>query len=103
MMRRILASRPRLKGKRRQSGQSIIEYVLVLCAVVGAILFVLAKLKESNYFYKRLTEPLVRHMVYNYKYADPSAQGWDEGTARNHIQIQQPTGVTFRLFQPQQQ
>ncbi|RZA07074.1 MAG: hypothetical protein EOP11_08685, partial [Proteobacteria bacterium] len=85
-------------GRRRQRGQSIVEYILVLCAVVGGILFVMGQLKSSNFFYKKFTAPLVKHIVYNYKYGDPSAQGWDEGTPRNHIQIQEPKGSTFRLF-----
>jgi hypothetical protein len=89
-----------LSGRRRQRGQSIVEYILVLCVVVSAILFIMNRLKSSNFFYKRFTEPLVKHVVYNYKYGDPSAQGWDEGSPRMHIQIQQPKGATFRLFQP---
>lgn len=92
-----------LRGRRKQRGQSILEYVLVLCTIVGGILFVMNRLKSSNYFYKHLTEPLVKHMVYNYKYGDPRAQGWDEGTARLHIQVQEPKGATFRLFQPKPQ
>jgi len=91
-----------LRGRNGERGQSIVEYILVLCVVVGGILFVMNQMKKSNFFYKRLTEPLVKHMVYNYKYGDPTAQGWDEGTPRMHIQIQEPKGATFRLFQPKE-
>jgi hypothetical protein len=94
---------PAIRGRRGQRGQSIVEYLLVLCVMVVGLLFILAKLKESQFFYKRLTEPLVKYITYNYKYGDPTAQGWDEGTARNHIQIQKPQGATFRLFQPKPQ
>lgn len=97
-------SRPRfslLRGRRRQRGQSILEYILVMCIVVGGILFVVNRLKQSQFFFKKFTEPLVKHITYNYKYADPTAQGWDEGSPRMHIQIQQPAGQTFRLFQPE--
>jgi len=83
-----------------QRGQSIVEYLLVMVIVVSALLIILGKMKESEYFFKRFTEPLVKHITYNYKYADPTAQGWDEGNPRKHIQISEPQGATFRLFQP---
>lgn len=90
----------RKKILRNQRGQSIVEYLLVMVIVVSALLIVLGRLKESEYFFKRFTEPLVKHITYNYKYADPTAQGWDEGNPRKHIQISEPQGTTFRLFQP---
>ena len=77
----------------------MVEYILVLFVVVSAFLFISKTLKSSRFFYKRFTEPLVKHMAYNYKYADSEAQGWDEGDPSKHIQIQDPEGQTFRLFQ----
>jgi hypothetical protein len=85
---------------RNQRGQSMVEYVMVMFVVVSAIIFVIGKMKESQFFFKRFTEPLVKHVTYNYKYGDPGAQGWDEGQARMHIQIFEPQGQTGRLFQP---
>ena len=86
-----------------QRGQSVFEYMLVLLVIVGAILLVMSLLKKSNFFYKKVTEPLVRHITYNYKYGDPRSQGWDEGNPRLHIQISRPNeGQTFRLFQPKE-
>lgn len=74
--------------------------MLVLAVIVSAILLVLGLMRKSNYFYKNVSEPLVRHITYNYKYAHPSAQGWDESNPRLHIQISRPNeGQTFRLFQ----
>lgn len=78
----------------------MVEYLLMMVIVVSALLLILGKLKKSEYFFKKFTEPLVKHITYNYKYADPTAQGWDEGSPRSHIQIQEPQGQTFRLFQP---
>jgi hypothetical protein len=83
-----------------QRGQTMIEYVLLMAVVVGAIILVIGKLKESQFFFKKFTQPLVKHMTYNYKYGDPKAQGWDEGTPRLHMQISEPAGATFRIFQP---
>lgn len=88
------------KFLRNQRGQTIIEYVLVMAVVVSAIMLIMGKLKQSQFFFKKFTEPLVKHMTYNYKYGDPRAQGWDEGQPRLHIQISQPQGATFRMFQP---
>lgn len=79
----------------------MLEYMLVMCVIVGAMLLLLKLLKDSQFFYKKITKPLVSHIVYNYKYGDPRAQGWDEGTPKLHIQISRPNeGQTFRLFQP---
>ncbi len=85
---------------RNQKGQTMVEYLLLMVVVVSAILFVIGKLKSSHFFFERFTEPLVKQITYNYKYADPRAQGWDEGGAKMHIQIQEPEGATFRIFQP---
>lgn len=85
---------------RNQKGQSIVEYMLVLIVIVSAVLLVLSLMKKSNFFYKNVSEPLVRHITYNYKYGHPAAQGWDEGNPKLHIQVSRPNeGQTFRLFQ----
>ena len=100
-----MKSRFRLREgrKNRESGQSVVEYLLVLAVIVGGILLVMKLLKESNFFHKKFTEPLVKHITYNYKYGDPNAQGWDEGSPKLHIQISRPNeGQTFRLFQPKE-
>ena len=84
-----------------EKGQSILEYVLTLFVVVMAIIVIVSQLKKKQFFFKTVVSPLVKHITYNYKYADPSAQGWDEGTPKKHIQISKPNeGNTFRLFQP---
>lgn len=86
---------------KNQKGQSMVEYILVMLLVVSALIFGLGKLKQSEFFFKTFSEPLVKYITYNYKYADPSAQGWDEGNPRKHIQISKPNeAVNFRLFQP---
>lgn len=85
----------------RESGQTMVEYVLIMFVVVTAMVFILGQLKKNEFFYKKVTEPLVKHITYNYKYGDPSAQGWDEGNPKKHLQISRPgEGQTFRLFQP---
>lgn len=84
-----------------QRGQSMMEYMLVMFVVVGVITMVLGNLKKSEFFFKKFASPLVKHITYNYKYADSSAQGWDEGNPKLHIQVSRPNdSQTFRLFQP---
>lgn len=95
---RVLRLRKKLK---EEQGQTFVEYVLVLFVIVTGIIFILGQLKESEFFFKNVTKPLVQHLTYNYKYGDPTAQGWDEGNPRKHIQVQQPAGANFRMFQPQ--
>jgi Flp pilus assembly pilin Flp len=95
-MRRAL----RRRLLRSQRGQTMVEYLLVMFVVVSAIVVVIGKLKQNEFFFKKFTEPLVKHITFNYKYGDPRAMGWDEGNPRLHIQIQEPEGQTFRMFQP---
>ena len=93
--------RLRRQKRKRQSGQTMVEYMLIMLVVVGALIGILSRLKKSQFFYKNFTEPLVKYVRYNYKYGDPKAQGWDEGSPSRHIQISKPNdGQTFRLFQP---
>ncbi|MGZ3692763.1 MAG: TadE/TadG family type IV pilus assembly protein [Bdellovibrionota bacterium] len=85
-----------------QSGQSIVEYILVMFLVVSIVMFIFGAMKKNNFFFNKFTKPLVAYMIYNYKYGDASAQGWDEGKPHLHIQISQPNpNATFRLFQPE--
>lgn len=91
-----------IKRLKNQKGQSMLEYILVMLVVVSALIMVLGNLKKNQFFFKNITEPLVKHLVYNYKYADPKSQGWDEGNPKKHIQISRPNDSnTFRLFQPE--
>jgi hypothetical protein len=85
--------------RKKESGQSTLEYVLVMAVVVGAVITLLGLLKKNQYFFKNVASPLVSYLRYNYKYADPAAQGWDEGNPQKHIQISTPNdAATFRLF-----
>ncbi len=89
------------KNIKNESGQSIVEYVLVMTVVIAALLIVTNNLKKSDYFFKNITQPIVGYLGFSYKYADPIAQGWDENSPRKHIQISRPNeGQTFRLFKP---
>ncbi len=85
-----------------QSGQSMVEYLLVTAVVVLITLGVFTLMENTEYIYKNLTSPLVAYLKFNYKYGDRNASGWDEGAGpRRHIQISRPNqGQSFRIFIP---
>lgn len=85
-----------------QSGQALVEYILVTFLVITMLAISFKWFKRSEYFFKNITKPVVAHIRYNYKYGDPTAQGWDEGEAKKHIEIVHPEGQTFRLFTPEE-
>ena len=85
-----------------QSGQSMVEYLLVTGVVIALILGVFTILENTEFIYNKLTKPLVAFLKYNYKYGDQNALGWDEGGGpRKHVQISRPNeGSSFRIFIP---
>lgn len=85
-----------------ERGQSVVEYILMMGLIVTIVMVLFGQMKKNQFFFNKFTKPIVSHMIYNYKYGDPAAQGWDEGNPRKHIQISQPNAnATFRLFQPE--
>ncbi len=86
--------------KKNESGQTVVEYLLLLFVIVGVVVIAYRWFKTSEFFFKNVTKPLVAQIRYNYKYGDPVAQGWDEGQPKKHIEIPKPDGQTFRLFMP---
>ncbi len=86
-----------LKHKRRdQSGQAMLEYVLLLSVIVGCVFLLregIARFDVGD----RLLRPLSESYARAYKYGHPKAQGFDEGEPKNHPRIE--TGENnFRLF-----
>lgn len=78
----------------------MVEYLLVLFIIVGAVIVVSRLLKSSRFFYENVTKPIVAYLRYNYKYGSPRVQGWDEGTPKGHIQVTEPAGTNFRIVLP---
>ena len=84
---------------KNHSGQSLIEYVLLLFIVLTAVLFSFGWLRERDYIFKQVAEPVVGFIKYNYKYA----LGWDEVKGpKKHVQISKPDpdNSNFRIFIP---
>lgn len=90
----------RVRRRKGESGQSMVEYLLVTIVVVLIVLGVFTLFENTELIFTRLTSPLVSFLKYNYKYGHKDALGWDEGTPRKHIQIAEPGGDTFRIFIP---
>lgn len=91
-----------MRRLRSQSGQSMVEYILLTSVVVSAIVLLMRLLEDRELVFTTITKPIVSFIKYNYKYGDPNALGWDEARGpRNHVQISKPNGPqNFRLFLP---
>ena len=75
----------RKKRKLGQKGQAIVEYILVMAVIITLLIVAMQYLRNSEYFFKNLTSPMVAYMRYSYKYGDQKAQGWDETNPTRHI------------------
>lgn len=68
---------------RNESGQAATEYILILTIIVSfymALVTVVDKAKLGE----RLMGPIVGSYAATYKYGNPKAKGFDEGTPENH-------------------
>ena len=91
------------KHSNKESGQSMMEYILVVFLVVTAVLFAFGWLRERDFIFKQIAAPVVAFIKYNYKYGDKDALGWDEPRGpKKHAQISKPDpdGSNFRIFIP---
>ena len=65
-----------------ESGQAILEYVMLLAIVVG--LFVnISKLLASKDWFSQLTAPITKEFRYTYNYGHPSCRGIEDGGQKN--------------------
>ena len=81
-----------------QQGQAIVEYILLLSALVGMFLIAARGLCGMS-IGTRLSKPLTKSFAKAYQYGDVTTSGPDEdGGANNHAQAQNPQGANFRIF-----
>jgi hypothetical protein len=85
---------PRLGGN--ESGQAIIEYILLLATVVSVYVTV-ASWANSFGLAKKLTAPITKDFANTYQYGDPKAAGFDKDTPKRHPRIVD-CEECFRLF-----
>lgn len=80
---------------KNESGQAVTEYVLIMGIIVlfyGALMSVIEKMNLAE----RLAAPIVGSYARAYKYGNPKAKGFDEGTPENHPRA--VIGGKVRLF-----
>ena len=75
-----MVKRPDLSS---ESGQGVVEYVLLLAIVVGFYMVVYNGMKRVRAG-DLLMRPLTQGYASAYKYGHPRAKGFDEGTPVNH-------------------
>jgi hypothetical protein len=66
-----------------ESGQSTIEYVLILTIIVSLYMALMTVIEKTR-LAERLAGPIVGSYASTYKYGHPKAKGFDEGTPENH-------------------
>jgi hypothetical protein len=78
-----------------ESGQAIVEYVLLLAILVSMFSLVLGKLNNSDAFAK-MKKPLEKDFAYTYRYGHPLARGQEDGGPKYISQYS--GGENFRIF-----
>jgi hypothetical protein len=80
-----------------QSGQAVLEYVLLLVIVASAFIFVSAALGKLNVA-SLVMKPLTGDFAHAYRYGHPKALGFDDGGPKQHPRINVSSGDNFRIF-----
>ena len=66
------------KMKVKESGQAIVEYILLLGILVGIYSALLNRLSQTSTM-EILKKPLTKEFAYTYRYGDRKARGQDDG------------------------
>lgn len=80
---------------RNESGQAVTEYVLILSIIVMFYMAMMSMI-DRLHLGERLAGPIVGSYANTYKYGNPTAKGFDEGTPENHPRA--VIGGKVRLF-----
>ncbi len=78
------------------SGQAVVEYILLLAIVVGLYTFILDKISKSNAL-NAMRKPFTKDLMYTYRYGHPKARGQDDGGPL-YIPQQHDGQNDFRIF-----
>ncbi len=83
--------------RRVESGQAIVEYVLLLVLVVGATRIVLGFLPSELQRFERL---MTRQYAASYRYGDPKSKGPDdaEGGGEYELHPRMVNSTSFRMW-----
>ena len=80
-----------------ESGQAVLEYILLMTVVVSAYLIVARGIARAGVA-EKLMRPLSQNFAYTYKYGHPKARGYDEGEPQMHVRIYDGSHRNFRIF-----
>lgn len=85
-----------LKHARDESGQAVIEYILLLATVVSVYFAVAAWVNQYGLAQKMIS-PISTDFAATYQFGDPKGAGFDSDTPKRHPRIEDCEGC-FRLF-----
>ena len=80
---------------KRNSGQAVLEYILLLAIVVSLYTILMKGLMNSNAM-NALKKPLEKDFKYTYQYGHPEARGQNDGGPKFIPQYHDPQN--FRIF-----
>jgi hypothetical protein len=72
------------QSRQHESGQSAVEYVLLLAMVFGTFLFAMRGIQDRGFF-KKLVSPLTKDFAFAYRYGHKDARGESDGGPVNLI------------------
>ena len=84
------------KRRKTQSGQAVLEYILLLAIIVFLYSLVLNSLSGSNGF-ENMKKPLTKDFKYTYQYGHPEARGQEDGGPK-FIPQHHDGAQNFRIF-----
>lgn len=90
----------KLCRNRNQSGQTTIEYALLL-ALVAVIFTVVVQFMKDFDVANKIKDEATEDIRAAYKYGSPVARGYDEGQPKQHPRITAPPSAAndnFRMF-----
>lgn len=87
------------RSKKSESGQTTIEYVLLLAIVVGFFVTLMTAFKSFG-LQRKLMAPLQGSFARTYQYGHPEALGYDDGGPKRHPRAAQTGNGNFRIFTP---
>lgn len=80
-----------------QSGQAVIEYIMLLAVVIGSYM-TLASWFTRFGFAEKLTRPITKSFAHAYQYGDVEALGFDDGGPKRHPRANTRSNENFRIF-----
>jgi hypothetical protein len=84
------------KLRRRQEGQALIEYLILISIVIGVYLILAKGLVETK-LAEKMTAPIRDGYASAYRYGHPKAKGFSDGGPENHPRARGGNN-NFRIF-----